>query len=194
MMRKHTISCVHSIAMGLFAATFVLDPGRSLAARECTAQPGAPAQGGHWYYRLDRASNRKCWYLLEGAANPQRDQTSQQQSALQAAQQPSLFSLFSALPGFSSASLPATPPVSMSSDARGMPIALPQASKSDDAVRAKPRRHADAKAAPASKLDRQVSGRPSKPVDEPRVAPPNQAERDALFQEFVRWQLLGEER
>jgi hypothetical protein len=176
--------------VGLFAAAFGLDPSRSLAAPDCIAQPAVPANGGHWHYRLDRASNRKCWYLLEPAANPQRGEIPQQQPAFQVAQRPSFSSFFSSLAGLSSASLPASPPDSMSPAARGMPIALPQASKSDDAVRAKPRRHADAK---ASKVDRQVSRRPSKPVDEPRLASPNQAERDALFQEFLRWQLWGQE-
>jgi hypothetical protein len=31
---------------------------------ECRASPGPPAaQGMHWYYRVDRTSNRHCWYL-----------------------------------------------------------------------------------------------------------------------------------
>jgi hypothetical protein len=30
----------------------------------CRASPGAPApQGEHWYYRVDRATKRHCWYL-----------------------------------------------------------------------------------------------------------------------------------
>jgi len=30
----------------------------------CRASPGPPAaQGMHWYYRVDRANNRHCWYL-----------------------------------------------------------------------------------------------------------------------------------
>jgi len=31
---------------------------------ECRTSPGAPARVGlHWYYRVDRANNRHCWYL-----------------------------------------------------------------------------------------------------------------------------------
>jgi hypothetical protein len=38
------------------------------AANECLARPGgAPPRGSHWYYRIDRQTRRKCWYL--GAAN-----------------------------------------------------------------------------------------------------------------------------
>jgi len=34
------------------------------AADECLAGPNAPSpQGSHWYYRIDRASKRRCWYL-----------------------------------------------------------------------------------------------------------------------------------
>lgn len=33
------------------------------AADECLAAPNGPApQGSRWYYRLDRANHRKCWY------------------------------------------------------------------------------------------------------------------------------------
>jgi hypothetical protein len=36
----------------------------SQAAEECMASPNAPPpQGSHWYYRTDRSTNQKCWYL-----------------------------------------------------------------------------------------------------------------------------------
>jgi hypothetical protein len=36
----------------------------AFAADECIAKPtGAAPQGQHWYYRVDRASKRQCWYL-----------------------------------------------------------------------------------------------------------------------------------
>jgi len=39
-----------------------IDPAH--AAGECSAAPrGAAPQGSHWYYRVDRAKQRKCWYL-----------------------------------------------------------------------------------------------------------------------------------
>ena len=39
------------------------------ATDECLAKPGATApQGSHWYYRINRADGRHCWYLgAEGA-------------------------------------------------------------------------------------------------------------------------------
>ena len=37
-------------------------PARAAAACNAAPKPTAP-QGSHWYYRTDRASQRKCWYL-----------------------------------------------------------------------------------------------------------------------------------
>jgi hypothetical protein len=40
----------------------------------CLAGPNAPSpQGSHWFYRIDRATHRKCWYL--GDAKRQRAST-----------------------------------------------------------------------------------------------------------------------
>jgi hypothetical protein len=34
------------------------------AANDCITKPNAaPPQGSHWYYRVDRATHRECWYL-----------------------------------------------------------------------------------------------------------------------------------
>jgi hypothetical protein len=50
-------------------ATFVAaSAGAAGGARgeDCLAGPNAQApQGSHWYYRVDRAAHRKCWYLGE---------------------------------------------------------------------------------------------------------------------------------
>jgi hypothetical protein len=38
--------------------------GAQAAADECLAKPGGTApQGSHWYYRINRADGRHCWYL-----------------------------------------------------------------------------------------------------------------------------------
>jgi len=52
------------------------------AAETCIAAPAQPApQGSHWYYRLDRATQRKCWRLVKLDQQPQG-------TAKQAAPQP----------------------------------------------------------------------------------------------------------
>ena len=44
---------------------------RAPRAEDCLAGPNAQSpQGSHWYYRIDRATHRKCWYL--GALHGQR--------------------------------------------------------------------------------------------------------------------------
>lgn len=46
--------------------------GAASAAEECLSAPkGASPEGSHWYYRIDRATKRHCWYL------GQRDKHSQ---------------------------------------------------------------------------------------------------------------------
>src|SRR3954452_12982394 len=44
---------------------FATIPVRTVeAAEECRAKPGeATPPGQHWYYLMDRASKRRCWYL-----------------------------------------------------------------------------------------------------------------------------------
>jgi hypothetical protein len=38
---------------------------------DCLAAPeGTASKGLHWYYRLDRANNRKCWYLASLRTRP----------------------------------------------------------------------------------------------------------------------------
>jgi hypothetical protein len=45
-------------------ATICLTVQASRAAEDCLSKPNAPSpQGTHWYYRVDRATHRECWYL-----------------------------------------------------------------------------------------------------------------------------------
>jgi hypothetical protein len=53
---------VAGITIALAAVNVTVKPSR--AADECLEKPNAPSpQGSHWYYRLDRTTNRQCWYL-----------------------------------------------------------------------------------------------------------------------------------
>jgi hypothetical protein len=64
-MAKHTGSVVPALYAGLLLA-FTTTPAASpaQAASDCRAAPNAQApKGQHWYYRIDRASGRKCWYV-----------------------------------------------------------------------------------------------------------------------------------
>ena len=55
--------------IALFVAVFVSGVGIVMPADtaytdDCLAAPNSPApQGNHWYFRIDRAKKRKCWYF-----------------------------------------------------------------------------------------------------------------------------------
>jgi len=59
------------------------------AADDCLAKPGATApKGQHWYYRLERASNRRCWYLGAEGAKPRQAAAPRPQPVTRAAPRP----------------------------------------------------------------------------------------------------------
>lgn len=40
---------------------------------KCLSKPkGAPPEGGHWYYRIDRATKKNCWYIGDEKEKPAR--------------------------------------------------------------------------------------------------------------------------
>jgi hypothetical protein len=63
------LACHVPMMVVLLLAGIFLTGRASSAADECIAKPNAPApQGSHWYYRIDRATKRQCWYVAaEGA-------------------------------------------------------------------------------------------------------------------------------
>ena len=65
-MSKRTAKFVSAIFVSLLAATpFVTAAhGAPVEPDKCLSGPkGAPPAGGHWYYRVDRATKRACWYI-----------------------------------------------------------------------------------------------------------------------------------
>jgi hypothetical protein len=52
-----------ALSIGALAVTGTIE---AQAAASCNAAPKATAPAGsHWYYRVDRGTQRKCWYLAE---------------------------------------------------------------------------------------------------------------------------------
>jgi len=52
--------------------SFSAIPSSGHAAETCLAAPkGAAPQGSHWYYRLDRSAQRRCWRLVKLDQQPQ---------------------------------------------------------------------------------------------------------------------------
>ena len=57
-----------AMASGIAVSSFMFVPTGSAApaADNCLTAPNAPApQGSHWYYRLERGTQRKCWRLVQ---------------------------------------------------------------------------------------------------------------------------------
>lgn len=56
-------------ALVVAASPFAAQPGRAESATpskadECLARPkGAPPRGSHWFYRRDRSTGKRCWFL-----------------------------------------------------------------------------------------------------------------------------------
>jgi len=74
MVSRRVPAPIKSIALVVsFLTLGVVAPGNSLRAEECLSAPDSPSpQGVHWYYRLDWATQRKCWYLRAPARSLQR--------------------------------------------------------------------------------------------------------------------------
>ena len=57
------VPCVPVISAAAIGAALAIGSGSALAA-DCLTKPSRDAPSGqHWYYRLDRGTDRKCWYL-----------------------------------------------------------------------------------------------------------------------------------
>jgi hypothetical protein len=64
-MPYRTMKFVLSVFIGfLLAVTLTFSGNESRAAEDCLSGPkGATPPGGHWRYRIDRATKRHCWYV-----------------------------------------------------------------------------------------------------------------------------------
>jgi hypothetical protein len=56
-----------AIVLGSLAGLLAFQPTALHAADECLSGPkGAAPRGSHWYYRVDRATKKNCWYVRAG--------------------------------------------------------------------------------------------------------------------------------
>ena len=63
---KFVAALFASVMAGANLATVTDLRAQAAAADDClTAPKGATSPGSHWYYRIDRATKRQCWYLRE---------------------------------------------------------------------------------------------------------------------------------
>jgi hypothetical protein len=100
-MSGRTLSLVGAIAVvaALCMSGLWLGVPNSARADDCLTAPNSSApQGSHWYYHIDRASQRKCWHF-RAPGEPAQDATAQATSeAAPAAQSPSMPAPFGSTP------------------------------------------------------------------------------------------------
>jgi hypothetical protein len=164
------------VVVGLaFVATIVaFTYGSARADNACIEQPTQPAaEGTRWYLRYDRAKGRKCWFLGIATTNARDVTTPQGQTSAAAA--PTLASrlaeLFGGLAGSSANVAPQgnAAPSNLTTAPRKTQGNSPNAAKPNNSVRTDQR----------DIVEGHVEKR----------APPvlTQPERNALFEEFLRW-------
>jgi hypothetical protein len=69
-MRHRTTTLASTILAAVLAGTGLMSAGYAPAgaADDCLSEPNhETSAGGHWHYRSDRQSHRKCWYLADEA-------------------------------------------------------------------------------------------------------------------------------
>jgi hypothetical protein len=184
------------------------------AAAECLESPDLHVtQPGHWSYRTDRSLNQRCWHFdpTEATAATATTQaaapatataravgpataTARAVAPAAAASEDSQQSFFDRLAAGLSQTLSPPPQPHQNSipdnSGEALQTISPKSAKPAGTVRRE-----QPKAAPPSTTDgaaiverRDQSRQPAAEKDEKRDPPTNVAEREALFQDFVKWQ------
>jgi hypothetical protein len=188
MLKRVRVVAVAVIA-GLLAASALDRPSGALAASSCISEPNAQtAPGAHWYYHVDPASHRKCWYVDKPQINPQPEQPTGTPSGAPPIEQPAPQSPFSSfLSGLSKLASPGVPQPEPSSNPaipQPNPITTPTA---NDALP----KHRVGRPDPSKN---EASRRPDRTAAVTSLAssrsnsPMTQEERDALFRHYLQWQ------
>jgi hypothetical protein len=85
-MPERTMLRLCGVLAGLAVAVVA---GRAEAADDCLANPsGTTPAGQHWYYRIERPSQRKCWYLRDEGAKTADAKTTDAASGKRATAKP----------------------------------------------------------------------------------------------------------
>jgi hypothetical protein len=161
---------------GLFV--LLLGAGVANAAPECLAKPDrTAAPGSHWYYRIDRATQRQCWYLKQlDARAPAPAQPAAPRP--EADSQPQLLSWLSS--AFSNITRPAAP--------------APEPEVAAREPKRKATKRADVGRAPPRAFAQPAAAQPAAAAAEAPALDP--AASEALYQQFLQWrvkQLLAPE-
>jgi hypothetical protein len=169
------------------------------AAAECLEGPDLHVtQPGHWYYHLDRTLNRRCWRFEPAEVAVNTPASAAPAPAATDEQQPSFFSRLAT--GFSQGFSPPPPPQQNSlPESSGEPAQAvsPKPAKSARTVRRERPRPAPPPTTTGIAPDERHDQPPQAAAAENRATeknerhdpPINVADREALFQDFIKWQM-----
>src|SRR5947208_7634559 len=80
---------VAALIVGSLAGIALVVTMDGAAADNCLAAPkGAAPKGSHWYYRVDRAAKRNCWYVRAQSTTPNASRNSSVAAASPATEPP----------------------------------------------------------------------------------------------------------
>ncbi|MGJ4928268.1 hypothetical protein ACQR1I_15935 [Bradyrhizobium sp. HKCCYLS2038] len=69
-MASRTAGVAIAIAAGIAGLALIVMPRVVMAAEDCLTEPsGEKSDAQRWYYRFDRGTNRRCWYLKDANGN-----------------------------------------------------------------------------------------------------------------------------
>jgi hypothetical protein len=179
-----SVSGVFANQLAAAVALTLLQSCAASAVDNCFPEPNARSlDSSHWSYRIDRASGRKCWFIVRSAPRIPQAEAAEVQPPAEATQPPPPFqSFFSSLsgspPGGTQA---ATQQDSANVDARTAQPTRPNTLRNtDDERRARVANRPNPNVPPGRKLQRS-------PTEQRPGDARTQAEQDALFEEFLRW-------
>jgi hypothetical protein len=195
-----------SLFAGSLATTVLL--GLSVTASdaaECFESPQRKAEPGHWYYHSDRPQGKRCWFFEPTETRSAEAMTSQPATpAPNEGSPPSLFSQLAA--GFSQNHAPPSQqsvPQQTSIPDESAEVARTASPKPPKATKVSKRERPQETAAPPpatssaasaeqhdhpSTEQREQAQPPAAAKSEKQQQPADVVEREALFQDFMKWQ------
>jgi hypothetical protein len=70
-MVTRALFCLTLVSAGMTGGAFAAGANNASAADDCITESNlVPPKGSRWYYRIDRTTNRKCWYIAASASGP----------------------------------------------------------------------------------------------------------------------------
>jgi len=149
------------------------------AAADCAGQPNLQETDGHWHYRIDRLNHHKCWYLQQ--QTPSAASSSAESKGAAADAKSATSSLASFFAAWKSSISPPQPDAVVVAK-------VPEASSDSPAQK-------NIKPIHRRRLalnEKRTAKSELRPVESEHAEPQHQqnsAERDELFNEFLRWSM-----